>query len=129
MPTDAIVLGSNEITRLKLIAGLQAKPNDLLYTEKKALRTQLAEDLPKSYASVLSFAKTMDESVFHSEKLDAELIELETRRRQLTVDVAAAKIRECQVLQECADLKFGPNQRNIAELLRSNVSIDQIKGE
>lgn len=101
----------------------------MLYTEKKAIRTQLADDLPKSYASVLSFAKTMDKSVFETEKLAAEVIELETRRRQLTLDVAAAKIRECQLLQECADLKFGPNQKNIAELLRSNVSIDQIKGE
>lgn len=71
----------------------------------------------------------MDKSVFHEEKLAAELNESEMRRRQLTTDVAAAKIRDCQLLQECADLKFGPNQKNIAELLRSNVSIDQIKGE
>lgn len=71
----------------------------------------------------------MDESVFQSEKLDMEIVELESRRRQLTMDVATAKIRECQLLQECADLKFGPNQRNLAELLRSNVSIDQVKGE
>lgn len=110
-------------------SGLPSKPIDLLYTEKKALRTQLVEDLPKTYAPVLSFAKTMDDCVFQPEKLNAELIALEDRRRQLTQDVAAAKIRECQVLQKCVDLKFGPNQKNIAELLRSNVSIDQIKGE
>lgn len=112
-----------------LISGIQAKPVDLLYTEKKALRNQLTEDVSKTLMPVLNYAKTMDESVFHPEKLDAELIELEARRRQLTSDVAAAKIRECQMLQECADLKYGPNQKNIAELLRSNVSIDEIKGE
>lgn len=109
--------------------GLPTKPADLLYSEKKALRMQLAEDLSKTMGPVLGFAKVMDPSVFQSEQLDMEIVELESRRRQLTMDVATAKIRECQLLQECADLKFGPNQRNLAELLRSNVSIDQVKGE
>lgn len=78
---------------------------------------------------MLNFARTIDENLFHPEKLQNKLIELETRRRQLTMDVAAAKIKENQVLQQCADLKFGPHQKNVAELLRLNVAIDQIKGE
>lgn len=114
---------------LLFVLGLSTKPIDLLYTEKKALRTQLLDDLPKTLSPVLNFAKSIDQSVFHPEKLMTELIELEMRRRQLTMDVATAKIRECQLLQKCADLKYGPNQKNIAELLRANVSIVQVKGE
>lgn len=112
-----------------ILSGIQAKPIELSYTEKKALRALMEEEISKTLTPILSFARTMDESVFNTDKLHAELTELEERRRELTKQVAAAKVQECQLLQEIIDLKYGPHQKNVADLLRANVSIDQVKGE
>lgn len=108
-------------------AGISLKPNELSYTEKKALNEQIEKDMPKFYEPQLNFIKSMSKDVFRKKEIEQELVGLETKRKDLFKQLADIKTEHCDLLKKCVNLKFNSYQKNTAELIQLNARIDQVK--
>lgn len=103
------------------------KPKELSYIEKKALRNQILEDLPKFYQPQLDFINSVSKDVFRRHEIEKELIDLEIKNQELKKQLLELKSEHCDLLKECVNLKFGPNQKNSAEFTQLNVRIENTK--
>lgn len=109
--------------------GIPDKPHELSYVEKRALKAKVLEELPKRYEKELEFCRKMEPEIINPEILDNQLLDLKAHEKELLTELAGKKAELCETLKECAELRFGLDQQNDAELTKSKFSIEQVKAQ
>lgn len=114
-------------TNLDLI---DCKTLSLTYTERKAMRNYIIQKVSEKCDPIVNFAKKIKEEfpeVYGLNDKNKELIQLETKRRELQLKLVEVKNKKCAMLKAAADLKTGPYMKNELELMLSEHKLNQAK--
>lgn len=71
--------------------------------------------------------KTIEPEVINPKILDDQLYELKEQENGLSVELAAKKVELCKVLKECAEFKYGKEQKRNVDLMQVNATMDEVK--
>lgn len=123
------ILSKKGQTFYKFIVGIPDQPRELSYVEKRALKTTILEELPKHYEKELEFCRKLEPEVFEPQILDRQLLDLKSREKDLLTELAAKKVELCKALEECTEIRFGPNQKNDSELTKAKFEVEQVKAQ
>lgn len=99
------------------------------YTEKRALKLKVLEELPKQYEKELALCREIDVEIDESAALDKEILELKKREKEMMDDLVRKKTELCETLVECADLRFGPSLENDLKITKAKIGVEQVKGQ
>lgn len=107
--------------------GIQ-KPPKLMFTEQKAFKAKLFENLSKKLEEPVAFIQNMDLDAIDTETLNQKIIDEKTRERELYSDLAKQSAIHCNLLKKCHDLKIdNPNLTKHVELIVINSKIAEAK--
>lgn len=130
---EAITITAN-LMRIKYVLyfrsseiGIQ-KPPKLLFTEQKAFKAKLFENLSKKLEKPVTFIQNMDSDAIDTETLNQKIIDEKTRERELYSDLAKKSAIHCNLLKTCHDLKIdNPNLIKHVDLIVISSKIAEAK--
>ncbi|XP_055919519.1 augmin complex subunit dgt2 [Eupeodes corollae] len=102
----------------------------ITYTERKALRNYLIRKVAEVCDPIVKFSQKIKEElpeVYGSVDRNKQILELETKRRELQLKLAEVKNKKCAMLKAAADLKMGPYLKNELELMLAEHRLNQMK--
>ncbi|XP_055837685.1 augmin complex subunit dgt2 [Episyrphus balteatus] len=108
----------------------ECKSVSLTYTERKAMRNYLIRKVSEDCDPIVKFAQKIKEElpdVYGLGDKNKQILELESKRRELQLKLAEVKNKKCAMLKAAADLKMGPYMKNELELMLSEHKLNQMK--
>lgn len=112
-----------------LFTGIPDKPHELSYVEKRSLKAKVLEALPKYYEKELEFCRKMEPEVINPEILDNQLLDLKAREKEMLTELARKKVELCETWKDCIEMRYGPEEKNEAELTKSKFALEQVKAQ
>lgn len=111
-----------------MISGLRSQEINLTNGEKSTVKNRIiGTELPLSIQPQLEFAKDIDEKLFDPKSIADKLEQLEQRRKRLETDIVESRLELCEKLDKCMELKYGPKQECVAQLLHENAEVEYMK--
>lgn len=89
----------------------------------------MLEELAKQYGPELEYCRKLPPEVIEPEILDKELLEVKTKQKELTNELARKKLELCKELVECVEIRLGPNQENDMKLTKAKSGVEQVKAQ
>lgn len=111
------------------LTGIPDKPHELSYTEKRALKLKVLEELPKQYEKELELCRQIDSEIDESAALDNEILELKAREKEMIDDLVREKMELCETLVECAEMRFGPSLESGLQITKAKFGVEQVKAQ
>lgn len=71
----------------------------------------------------------MDPDVTNPEILDSKLLDLKAHEKELLTELAIKKVELCEILKNCAEMRYGPVQKNDIDLTKSKFAVEQVKAQ